>query len=55
MNIRNGLIVAALLSMLSACSIPHSELKSPCVGADGSPCGPHRPVNDWWLNQREQG
>ncbi|MDR2526290.1 MAG: hypothetical protein LBC92_00240 [Rickettsiales bacterium] len=23
------------------------EVKSPCVGAEGSPCGPRIPVNTW--------
>jgi hypothetical protein len=25
------------------------DLTSPCVGLEGSPCGPRRAVNDWWL------
>lgn len=25
------------------------EMKSPCVGAEGSPCE-HRPINNWWLS-----
>ncbi len=25
------------------------DLKSPCVGAEDSPCGPKRPVNGWWM------
>ena len=38
------LLGAALV--LSACSSDKVEvLKSPCVGIDGSPCGPKRPVN----------
>lgn len=32
------LLVAVVLSALSACSNPHPDLKSPCVGAEGSPC-----------------
>lgn len=53
MNIRNMLVAAMMLGLLAACALPHTDLKSPCAGADGSPCGPHRPVNDWWLNQQE--
>ena len=48
----------AMLGLLMACSNPRTDLKSPCAGADGSPCGPRRPVNDWWLkgvNQEDQG
>jgi hypothetical protein len=40
------LLVAALLSILSACSNPHPDLKSPCVGAEGSPCDRRAPVNN---------
>ena len=49
MKLRHLLTAAMLLGLLSACSLPHSDMKSPCVGGDGSPCARH-PVNDWWLN-----
>ncbi len=39
------LLIAVVLSALSACSNPHLDLKSPCVGAEGSPCD-RRPVNN---------
>ncbi len=39
------LFVAVVLSALSACSNPHPDLKSPCVGAEGSPCD-RRPVSN---------
>lgn len=32
----------------TGCSKKYEDLKSPCVGADDSPCGPKRNVNDWW-------
>lgn len=35
---------------LQACQTPPHELKSPCVGAEGSPCGQRINVNDWWMN-----
>jgi hypothetical protein len=54
MKIRNLFVTAALLGLLTACSLPHSEMKSPCAGIAGSPCGPHRPVNDWWMNSAAQ-
>ena len=39
-----ALLTAALV--LAACSSEKVEvLKSPCVGIEGSPCGPKRPVN----------
>jgi hypothetical protein len=39
------LLVAVSLAMLSGCSNPQPDLKSPCVGAEGSPCV-RRPVNN---------
>lgn len=36
------------LSMLTACTEKREELRSPCVGADDSPCGERRNVNAWW-------
>jgi len=35
----------AVLMALTACSEKIEVLKSPCVGLEGSPCGPKRPVN----------
>ena len=43
-----GILVLAVLVALSACSTKVPDLKSPCAGADGDPCGPKRNVNDWW-------
>lgn len=47
------LLLSAMILMMgsmTACSESKREdLKSPCVGSEGSPCGPHRPVNNWWL------
>ncbi len=42
------ILVSAVLALLSACSNEIIDLKSPCSGAEGSPCDTH-PVNDWWL------
>ena len=47
----------ALLSLMLICGSlaacgdvgEREDLTSPCVGAAGSPCGPRRAVNDWWL------
>jgi hypothetical protein len=52
MKISNILTAAALIGLLSACSLPHTDMKSPCAGAEGSPCD-HRPVNDWWMNPHQ--
>ncbi len=40
------LLVTALLATLSACSMAQPDLKSPCVGAEGSPCDRRAPVNN---------
>ncbi len=42
-------LVGMMLVMLSACADKVEDLKSPCVGGDGSPCA-RRPVNDWWAH-----
>ncbi len=47
----------ALFSLLLVCGSlaacgdlgEREDLTSPCAGTDGSPCGPRRAVNDWWL------
>ncbi|MEQ1705792.1 MAG: hypothetical protein ABL867_07475 [Rickettsiales bacterium] len=39
------LLAAIVLIGLSSCSHPRPDLKSPCVGAEGSPCE-RRPVNN---------
>lgn len=42
-------VLVSILLSLTACAAPKKEdLKSPCVGAQGSPCE-RRPVNDWWM------
>ncbi len=49
------LLIAMVMVSLQSCSNPFKkdELKSPCVGLDDSPCGPKRPVNDWWIKSNE--
>jgi hypothetical protein len=39
------LLFIVVLGVLSACSNPVEDLKSPCVGKDGSPCDRRAPVN----------
>lgn len=45
MKIITALLFSALL--ISACSNPVPELKSPCVGAKGSPCEHRSPSNQF--------
>jgi hypothetical protein len=50
MKFLSWILLLASIVTLSACSSETHELKSPCVGTEGSPCGTKRPVNDWWLS-----
>jgi hypothetical protein len=45
-------VVIVLFAVLSvqACSKDVAPLKSPCVGAEKSPCGPRTPINDHWMS-----
>lgn len=43
------LMVVILACAVQACSKPVPDLKSPCVGAEGSPCGERYPLNEQWL------
>jgi len=43
--IKKLLLCAVVLSVISGCGATREDLKSPCVGADGSPCA-RRPVNN---------
>lgn len=38
------LLCLVVLSVVSGCAVKREDLKSPCVGAEGSPCD-RRPVN----------
>ncbi|TAF38666.1 MAG: hypothetical protein EAZ66_06065 [Alphaproteobacteria bacterium] len=44
-------IALPLIVALSACNGEgdRPDLRSPCAGLEGSPCGEKRSVNDWWL------
>lgn len=41
------LLVISALTQVQACSNKAPDLKSPCVGEKGSPCGPKRAANQW--------
>lgn len=40
-----ALFLISLMLWLPACSAGVKDVKSPCVGAEDSPCGPRRAVN----------
>jgi len=46
--LRITLLILSLLA-ISACAEKREDLRSPCVGAEDSPCGPRRDVNAWWM------
>lgn len=59
---RSVILLSLTVISLSGCSFfswlnpwdqEYEDLKSPCVGTDDSPCGPHRPVNEWWMKKKE--
>ena len=35
------------ITLLASCADGSRDIKSPCVGAEQSPCGPKKPVNNW--------
>ncbi len=45
-------LVLILALFTISCSNGVIDVKSPCVSNDDGPCGPKKPINDWWLNNR---
>ncbi len=39
------------LILISSCSTKTLDIKSPCVSNDDGPCGPKKPINNWWLDK----
>ncbi|MFM7620131.1 MAG: lipoprotein [Alphaproteobacteria bacterium] len=37
---------------ITACQNKVVDIKSPCVSLEGGPCGPKKPINDWWLKNQ---
>lgn len=48
---KNFLLFFTLLLFLSSCSNKVVDIKSPCVSKGDGPCGPKKPINDWWLKE----
>jgi len=42
-------LAVLVLGMVQGCSSEVPDVKSPCVGLEGSPCGARTPVNGTWL------
>ena len=43
------ILFLAFLALVTSCSGKVIDVKSPCVSTDDGPCGPKKPINDWWL------
>lgn len=43
------ILALALFVLVSACATKAIDIKSPCVSKEDGPCGPKRPINEWWL------
>ncbi len=46
---KNILMLVISILLISCSKAKQEDLKSPCVGAINSPCGPKEPVNKWLL------
>jgi len=46
---KNIIKILIISLILSSCSTKVVDVKSPCVSASDGPCGPKKPINDWWL------
>ena len=45
------LIIVFLPLTIASCTVGKvMDIKSPCVSTNDGPCGPKKPINDWWLN-----
>jgi hypothetical protein len=45
---KNFLIILLFLG-LASCANKVVDIKSPCVSGEDGPCGPKKPINDWWI------
>lgn len=43
------LLLVLAMTFVAGCAEKREDLRSPCVGDEGSPCGPRRDVNAWWM------
>ncbi len=41
--------ILAIFFSIASCSTKVIDVKSPCVSNEDGPCGPKKPINDWWL------
>lgn len=48
------LFIAISLLLFCSCANRVIDVKSPCVSSKKGPCGPKKPINDWWLKDLSQ-
>jgi hypothetical protein len=41
--------ILMILCFAFSCQNKVVDVKSPCVSSEDGPCGPKKPINDWWL------
>lgn len=46
---RKIVLLLSFVVALASCSSKTVDIKSPCVSTDDGPCGPKKPINDWWM------
>lgn len=46
---KNLILILAVFFFAVSCSSKVIDVKSPCVSGEDGPCGPKKPINDWWL------
>ena len=46
---KKTIIFLAAFLLVGACATKVIDIKSPCVSSDDGPCGPKKPINDWWI------
>ena len=51
--IKTTICLMVVMIATSSCSKKVVDIKSPCASNDGGPCGPRKPVNDWWLKNNK--
>ena len=51
---KNFLIILFLFLGLTSCTNKVVDIKSPCVSSEDGPCGPKKPINDWWIKDNKK-
>lgn len=47
------ILIISLLTLVTSCKSKTLDIKSPCVSLEDGPCGPKKPINDWWLKGQQ--